>query len=94
MEVATPITKTPVLLIDHADNATKIYVIGIEDTRYNNITINITGVNSTEVDPYWNSTVTNTFVWSATLSNATTNFTLSTEVWYRGYSYALNATVE
>jgi hypothetical protein len=77
----SPLSSIPTILIDHIEDTeeTKIYVHGIDDTLYGNITIQIN--NETKLENFTYSLQTNTVL---------NKFFLNVTVWYKMKEYEYN----
>jgi hypothetical protein len=82
----SPLSSLPTILIDHIEETeeTKIYVQGIENTLYGNITIQLN-----------NETVTENLTYSLHLTTTLHKFTLNITAWYelKEYDYTGNFTL-
>jgi hypothetical protein len=83
----SPISSIPSLLIDQNHNETEIFVKGLNDFRYTNMTITIAGENQTyernREDAY--------FVY---FNTSMANFTVNITVWNRDREYTFNGSVQ
>lgn len=77
----SPLSSIPTILIDHIEDIeeTKIYVHGIEDTLYGNITIQINS--ETELE---------NFTYSLQTSTILNKFFINVTVWYKVKEYEYN----
>lgn|GEM_PF-5335348 len=85
-EIVAPVTKMPIVVVDYVDNQTKLYVMGVEATRYDNITVEVVYGNVSEVF-----VENNTLAWHRSFFYD--NFTFYATVWYNEMEYRYNATV-
>ncbi|UCF08025.1 MAG: hypothetical protein JSW28_10360 [Thermoplasmata archaeon] len=82
----SPLSSIPMLLIDHIEEnkETKVYVHGLDDYRFSNITIQINNVTATE-----------NFTYALHLTTILDRFILNVSVWddLKQYEYAANLTI-
>jgi hypothetical protein len=83
----SPISSIPSLLIDYHEDETEIFVHGLNDFRYTNITLRVTADNTTQErfreDAY--------FIYYNTTD---LNFTLNITVWNKNKQYSFNGSIQ
>ena len=88
----SPISSIPSLLIDHHEDKTEIFVHGLNDFRYTNITLRVTAENFTQErtreDAFF--IYFSTSVFNFTLNN----FTLNITVWNKNKQYSFNGSIQ
>ncbi|MEM2869607.1 MAG: hypothetical protein QW379_04185 [Thermoplasmata archaeon] len=82
----SPISSLPSLLIDHYDNQTEVYVHGLNEFRYTNMTVWVSD-GTTEFMRYRENTY---FIY---LNTTLTNFTLNVTVWNKKKAYVFQADI-
>jgi hypothetical protein len=83
----SPISTIPSILIDIELNETAIYIHGLNDFRYTNMTVRITHENTTfekvKYDAYF-----------IDYNSSEANFTMNVTVWNRNKEYAFNGSIQ
>lgn len=83
---SSPVSSIPMILVDHIQETeeTKVYVQGLDDHRFSNITIQINGLNVTE-----------NLTYALHLSTSLTEFALNVTVWdeIKEYEYRGNLSI-
>jgi len=83
----SPLSSIPSLLIDHNDNETEIYVHGLSDFRFTNMSIHVSG-DSAEYERFKEDAY---FVY---FNTSLQNFTFNVTVWNRHKHYYFNGSIE
>ena len=82
----SPVASIPSILIDRNDNETEIYVHGLNDFRYTNISLRVISDNET-----FERTREDTYFMF--FNSSAENFTINITVWNKNKKYAFNASV-